>query len=84
MKTVLLFPPTWHPSQPYLSLPSLTGFLKQEGVTDVVQRDLGIEVLDGFLTQSVGRETYERMQDKVKTLERRGKPAMPARSTSPA
>jgi len=72
MKTVLLFPPTWHPSQPYLSLPSLTGFLKQEGITDVVQRDLGIEVLDGFLTQSVGRETYERMQDKVKTLERTG------------
>ncbi len=72
MKTVLLFPPTWHPSQPYLSLPSLTGFLKQEGVTDVVQRDLGIEVLDGFLTQSVGRATYERMQDKVKTLERTG------------
>ena len=72
MKTVLLFPPTWHPSQPYLSLPSLTGFLKQEGGTDVVQRDLGIEVLDGFLTQPTGRETYERMQDKIKTLERVG------------
>ena len=38
MKTVLLFPPTWHPSQPYLSLPSLTGFLKQGGVNDVIQR----------------------------------------------
>ncbi len=72
MKTVLLFPPTWHPSQPYLSLPSLTGFLKQEGVTNVVQRDLGIEVLDGFLSQPAGRETYERMQDKVRTLERLG------------
>ena len=72
MRTVLLFPPTWHPSQPYLSLPSLTGFLKQGGVTDVVQRDLGIEVLDGFLSQVTGRETYERMQDKVKTLERIG------------
>ena len=72
MKTILLFPPTWHPSQPYLSLPSLTGFLKQEGISDVVQRDLGIEVLDGFLTQATGRETYERMQDKIKTLERLG------------
>jgi len=72
MKTVLLFPPTWHPSQPYLSLPSLTGFLKQAGVTNVVQRDLGIEVLDGFLSQPSGRETYERMQDKVRTLERLG------------
>jgi len=72
MRSVLLFPPTWHPSQPYLSLPSLTGFLKQAGVTDVVQRDLGIEVLDRFLTRSVGREMYERMQDKVRTLEQRG------------
>src|SRR5437879_5852140 len=72
MRTMLLFPPTWHPSQPYLSLPSLTGFLKQEGVTDIIQRDLGIEVLDSFLSQATGRETYERMQEKVRTLERLG------------
>src|SRR5436309_10339462 len=72
LQTILLFPPTWHPSQPYLSLPSLTGFLKHEGVTDVVQRDLGIEVLDDFLSQAAGRETYERMQEKVRTLERLG------------
>lgn len=72
MKTILLFPPTWHPSQPYLSLPSLTGFLKQAGVTNVIQRDLGIEVLEGFLTQETGRITYERMQDEIKTLERTG------------
>lgn len=72
MKTILLFPPTWHPSQPYLSLPSLTGFLKQEGVTNVIQRDLGIEVLEGFLTQETGRITYERIQDRIKTLERMG------------
>lgn len=72
MKTVLLFPPTWHPSQPYLSLPSLVGFLKQGGVTDVTQRDLGIEVLESFLTQDTGREMYERMQEKIKRLERNG------------
>ena len=41
-------------------------------MTDVIQRDLGIEVLDGFLSQVTGRETYERMQDKIKTLERIG------------
>ncbi len=72
MRTILLFPPTWHPSQPYLSLPSLTGFLKQAGVTDVVQRDLGIEVLDGLLSPETGRDMYERMQDKIKTLDRQG------------
>src|SRR2546426_6164803 len=72
MKPMLLFPPTWHPSQPYLSLPSLTGFLKHQGVTDIIQRDLGIEVLDSFLSQDTGRETYERMQEKVRALERLG------------
>src|SRR3989454_5798994 len=72
MKTMPLSPPTWHPSQPYLSLPSLTGFLKHQGVTDIIQRDLGIEVLDSFLSQDTGRETYERMQEKVRALERLG------------
>src|SRR5256885_13304 len=83
MRTVLLFPPTWHPSQPYLSLPSLTGFLKQGGVTDVIQRDLGIEVLDGFQSRVRGRETYEGMQNKIKPLERtapRGEPAPPTQN----
>ena len=51
MKVSLLFPPTWHPSQPYLSLPSLTGFLRQGGISDVSQRDLGIELLDTVLTR---------------------------------
>jgi hypothetical protein len=52
MKTSLLFPPTWHPSQPYLSLPSLSGFLAQGGVTNVSQHDLGVELLKGVTTQS--------------------------------
>lgn len=70
MKVSLVFPPTWHPSQPYLSLPSLTGFLDQAGVKDVTQRDLGIEVLDTFLTKAYGQEVYARILDKVKRLER--------------
>lgn len=70
MKVSLLFPPTWHPSQPYLSLPSLTGFLAQAGVTNVTQRDLGIEVLDLILTPSYGEEVYARLVDKMRQLER--------------
>jgi anaerobic magnesium-protoporphyrin IX monomethyl ester cyclase len=70
MKVSLLFPPTWHPSQPYLSLPSLTGFLHQGGVSDVSQRDLGIELLDGLLTRSYGAEVYQRLLDKQRELER--------------
>ena len=70
MKATLLFPPTWHPSQPYLSLPSLTGFLAQAGVKNVTQRDLGIEVLDTLLTKQYGEEVYARLVDKAKRLER--------------
>ena len=28
----LVFPSSWHPSQPYLSLPALKGFLHQNGI----------------------------------------------------
>ena len=59
MKVSLLFPPTWHPSQPYLSLPSLTGFLHQGGISDVSQRDLGIELLDTVLTRDYAAEVYQ-------------------------
>src|SRR5512142_909919 len=70
MKVSLLCPPTWHPSQPYLSLPSLTGFLAQAGVTDVSQRDLGIELLDDIATKSYGVGLYQELVDKRKLLER--------------
>ena len=70
MKVSLLFPPTWHPSQPYLSLPSLTGFLVQAGISAVTQRDIGIEVLDLLLTRSHAEGVYLLLQDKVKQLER--------------
>lgn len=70
MKISLLFPPTWHPSQPYLSLPSLTGFLLQAGIRNVGQRDLGIELLDVMLTRAYGEEIYQHLMDKVRSLER--------------
>jgi anaerobic magnesium-protoporphyrin IX monomethyl ester cyclase len=70
MKISLLFPPTWHPSQPYLSLPSLTGFLNKAGIGNVSQRDIGIEALDLLLTQDYGRGLYERLLDKARRLER--------------
>jgi hypothetical protein len=70
MKVSLLFPPTWHPSQPYLSLPSLTGFLHQGGVAEVSQRDLGIELLDNMLTKSYGAEVHQRLIEKQRELER--------------
>lgn len=49
-RVVLLFPPNWTPTMPHLALPSLTAYLRQEGV-EVMQRDLNIEVFDEILTR---------------------------------
>ena len=69
MKISLLFPPSWHPSQPYLSLPCLMAFLDQAGISDKTQRDLNIEMLDTILTKTYGLDVYEKLMDKVKQLE---------------
>ncbi len=70
MKVLLLFPPSWHPSQPYLSLPSLTAFLRQNGISEVRQRDLNIELLDILLTKKECSEFYQRIIDKIKSMDR--------------
>lgn len=69
MKISLLFPPSWHPSQPYLSLPCLTAFLDQAGITSTRQRDLNIELLDTVLSRTYGIEVYALLMDKLKSLE---------------
>src|SRR3989304_8540320 len=70
MKVLLLFPPSWHPSQPYLSLPSLTAFLRQNGISEVRQRDLNIELLDILLTKKECSEFYQGIVDKLKYMEK--------------
>ena len=64
MKTTLLFPPSWHPSQPYLSLPALTGFLRREGV-DVTQRDINIEFLEVILNKDNHDYFLERIANRL-------------------
>ena len=48
-KVMLLFPPEWVPTAPYLALPSLTAVLREAG-HQVVQRDINIEMYDHFFT----------------------------------
>ena len=69
MKISLLFPPSWHPSQPYLSVPCLSAFLEKSGVPVHQQRDLNIELLDRVLTKGFGLDIYPRLVDLVKKLE---------------
>ncbi len=61
MKLSLIFPPSWLPSQPFLSLPVLTAFLRKEGV-DVIQRDLNIEFLEVLLSREKALSMYEQMR----------------------
>ena len=69
MNISLLFPPSWHPSQPYLSIPCLSAFLEQSGVPVQEQRDLNIELLDRVLTKSFGLDIHQQLIDLVKKLE---------------
>lgn len=74
MKVLLIFPPSWHPSQPYLSVPSLTAFLRQNGVADVAQRDLNIELLDVLLTKKTCGEFYQKIVEKLRQIDFAGEP----------
>jgi len=50
MKNLLLFPPDWLPSEPYLSLPSLASVLRPAG-HEVVQMDVNVEMYDLFFSR---------------------------------
>ena len=61
MKVALLFPPQGHFTQPYLSLPSLTAWLKQNGIEDVHQLDVNIDSYDHFLSEERLRRSLDRI-----------------------
>ena len=50
MKNLLIFPPDWLPSEPYLSLPSLASVLRPAG-HEVVQMDINVEMYDLFFSR---------------------------------
>ncbi len=51
LKTMLLFPPEWVPTAPYLALPCLTAILREAG-HPVVQKDINIEMYDLFFSDA--------------------------------
>ncbi len=50
MKSALIFPPQWFPSQPYLALPTLKAYLGKKG-HEVDQYDFNIESYETFLSR---------------------------------
>jgi radical SAM superfamily enzyme YgiQ (UPF0313 family) len=67
MKVLLIFPPDWYPSEPYLSLPSLTAVLRAAG-HDVVQRDINLEMYDWFFSGDFLRRVLKKVPQQLERL----------------
>ncbi|MGH7255991.1 MAG: B12-binding domain-containing radical SAM protein [Nitrospirales bacterium] len=70
LKTMLLFPPEWVPTAPYLALPSLTAVLREHG-HEVVQKDVNIEMYDMFFSEAFLIWIKARMGMQLRELEGR-------------
>jgi radical SAM superfamily enzyme YgiQ (UPF0313 family) len=68
LKTMLLFPPEWVPTAPYLALPALTAVLRQHG-HEVVQRDINIEMYHLFFSDTFLIWIKARMAGQLHSLE---------------
>ena len=68
LKTMLLFPPEWVPTAPYLALPSLTSVLRHHG-HEVVQKDVNIEMYELFFSDVFLIWVNARMVQRQRVLE---------------
>jgi hypothetical protein len=67
MKVMLIFPPDWFPSEPYLSLPSLTTVLRQAGHT-VIQKDINCEMWDWYFSEDFLKRVLRRVPQQLDRL----------------
>ena len=68
MKTLLIFPPDWLPSEPYLSLPSLASVLRPAG-HDVSQLDVNVEMYDLFFSARFLQHVAQRIASELSHLQ---------------
>ncbi|MCF6159609.1 MAG: radical SAM protein [wastewater metagenome] len=68
MKILLLFPPDWLPSEPYLSLPSLTSVLRRAG-HEVIQKDINVEMYEMMFSNSFLRHVQKRIEHELSLLQ---------------
>ena len=68
LKTMLLFPPEWVPTAPYLALPSLTAVLRENG-HEVIQRDINIEMYELFFSDMFLIWINARMAQQLRVLQ---------------
>ncbi len=72
MKVLLIFPPDWFPSEPYLSLPSLTSVLRQAGHT-VIQKDINLEMWDWYFSEDFLKKVLRRVPQQLDRLRKLSK-----------
>ncbi len=68
-KVMLVFPPDWYPSEPYLSLPTLTAFLREAG-HEVVQKDVNLEMYDWFFSGDFLRRVLKKVPQQLDRLKK--------------
>ena len=68
MKVLLIFPPDWLPSEPYLSLPALTSVLRPAG-HEVVQFDANVEMYDLMFSEPFLRHVQKRQAFEMRHLQ---------------
>ena len=67
METILIFPAQWYPTQPYLSTPYLTAYLRAKG-WGVDQRDFNIASYDNFLSAPLLQKAESLMAERLQAL----------------
>jgi hypothetical protein len=70
MKIALVYPPTCDPTAPYLAVPMLTGFLRAKGV-EVLPVDANVEAYDTLLRREPMATMRDRVEDRLRRLDRR-------------
>ena len=66
-KVMLIFPPEWVPTAPYLALPSLAAVLRQNGI-DTVLKDINVEMYDHIFTPGFLLFVKSKIQERFKEL----------------
>jgi anaerobic magnesium-protoporphyrin IX monomethyl ester cyclase len=70
MKVALIYPPTCDPTGPYLSVPTLTAYLRSHAIA-VLPIDANVEAYDRLLRRKVMNEMARRVTRSLKRLDRR-------------
>lgn len=70
MKVALIYPPTCDPTAPYLSVPTLCGFLRLHGV-EVLPIDANLEAYDRLLRRGPLQALAERLERRLDRLDRK-------------